>query len=131
MRPVTSVVAILGMLSVFAAYAAEPAPERDLAKENAELQAKVEKLQKRVRELEAELARRSFVLPTPPIPALPPTQPSPFYIPNPFATPKPKSPSVPIVPSPQWVPGGWQEREFNGLHYYLIPLQENAKPESH
>jgi len=36
-------------------------------------------------------------------------------------------PSTSVVPAPNALPKGWQEQEFNGMPYYIVPLGGNAK----
>jgi hypothetical protein len=31
-----------------------------------------------------------------------------------------------ITPQPPQVPKGWRKRQFNGIPYYVIPLQQNS-----
>jgi len=65
----------------------------------------VQKLQERLTQLETRVAalekKQSYVV-------LPPTTP-PLY-----------SPSKPL-------PNGWQQREFNGMQYFIVPLDANKK----
>jgi cell division protein FtsB len=32
-----------------------------------------------------------------------------------------------IAPNPRRIPDGWQEQQFNGVPYYIIPLQNSAE----
>jgi len=33
----------------------------------------------------------------------------------------------PTIPQTPQVPKGWRKRQFNGIPYYVIPLQQNSK----
>jgi len=118
-------------LSAVPAVAQTTQPPANLAKENAELRAYVDKLEARIAELEAKLkaeqkkpSPRVEIRPQIPapygyqLPALP------FRVPIP--TPAPKSPdsSLRILPMPnQSAPDTWKRHEFNGQEFYLIPLR--------
>ena len=93
----------------------------DLAKENARLRGEVEMLKSRVSVLESRVRELEAGTPSAPKPAPRPTQPQVV----------PKAPRlVPGQPGRERpVPEGWQEREFNGMRYYIVPLKPGeAKP---
>ena len=111
-------------------------PADELAKENAELKQRIEKLEAYVAELEKKVRSgkpvpRVQILPPQPfrpapygyeLPALPFKLPVPAPLPKPPAI-KPIPPSVmPNLP-PQSAPEHWKRREFNGAEYYLVPLR--------
>jgi len=64
------------------------------------LRSQVESLEKRVQTLETQMADRALK----DLPLI-----------------KPQTPQTPQVPK------GWRKREFNGIPYYVIPLQKNPK----
>jgi hypothetical protein len=83
--------------------AQEKTPQQ-LADQIKQLSARVAILEKRVAELEK---RQPMVVVPQPQPSLP-------HAP---------SPSAPIRPLPK----GWQQREFNGIPYYIVPLDTPMK----
>lgn len=123
--------------SLASAQATRPSgPGGDMARENAELKQRVEKLEAYVAQLEAKL--RS----TQPAPRADAGRPRPapygFELPAPpfRVRPAPRAPALPrVVPPPpdvlrnppqppaSPVPEQWQRREFNGQDFYLIPLE--------
>jgi len=64
------------------------------------LRSQVESLEKRVTTLETQIADRAFK----DLPLI-----------------MPRTPQMPQVPK------GWRKRQFNGIPYYVIPLQKNPK----
>jgi len=106
-------------------------PSADLAKENAELRAYVDKLESRIAALEAKMKEQAKK-PTPRVeirPLVPapygyqlPAQP--FQSPTPMPIPKAPGNSIriPLLPK-QSAPDNWQRHEFNGQEFYLIPLR--------
>ncbi len=70
-------------------------------------------------ELKKEIARLRAELNTQPrfrvFPRTPSTQPFRFEIPN------------PLIPRQYSLPKNWEERQFNGQSYYLIPLESDSK----
>jgi hypothetical protein len=106
-----------------------------LRKENEELRAQVRQYEQRMKELEnrvreLERARQPDlkIIPAPRMEPLPRVQPPRGIIPMPNPLPRPPSTQPfrndirPLV-LPDRVPADWQEREFNGIKYYIIPLQ--------
>ena len=112
--------------------AAREPEAQDLARENARLRQQVESLQARVGRLEARvkaLEAEKAPAPAPELRLVPPA-PQP-----PRATPRG---TVPRKPGGSGrLPEGWQERRFNGIKFYIVPLkpaQQAATPrttESH
>jgi hypothetical protein len=133
----TALMAVLALIVfVFPASAQTTHPAEELAKENAELKKRIEKLEAYVAELEAKVQpskrapRAQVVPPFRPAPYAYELPAPPFKVPTPAPTPLPKLHPTPpgglpvIPPSPRYdVPGNWQKREFNGQEYYLVPLR--------
>lgn len=78
---------------------AETNTDEDLSKQIKELQNQVERLKKRIQCLEKELRSMAD---------------------RSVALPK-------AFPKLQKIPEGWEEYEFNGMNYYIIPLQTDSK----
>ena len=130
---------LTAVLIAFPASAQTTRPADELAKENAELKKRIEQLEAYVAKLEAKL-QPSKAKPAPgprlevrPFPRAPygyelPSPP--FKVPAPSPAPLPKLPDarrlpptvVPDLP-PQSVPENWKKREFNGMEFYLVPLE--------
>ena len=72
---------------------------------------RIEKLERQVQKLEAELkAKPSIVVPTQ----------------------LPQNTLPKLIPAPKQVPQNWVQKEFNGLPYYIVPLnqeQTNVEPQ--
>jgi hypothetical protein len=106
--------------------AQETRPERDLAKENRELKEYVERLEKRLGELESrsqaerdqrfDLQRRYFEPFSAPLPRSPEAKPFPWRMQPPTTRPAP----TPLAPAP---PRDWHRFRFNGQDVYVIPLR--------
>jgi hypothetical protein len=131
---VTVVAALLLLTDTGFAQTTEPSP--GLAKENAELKQRIEKLEAYVNELEAKLrasksaakSPRAEIRPFTPapygyeLPQLPfraPVAPTPRF---PQIKPRAEANVVPPLPG-QSTPDQWKRREFNGAEYYLVPLK--------
>src|SRR5687767_525844 len=106
--------------------------KENLAKENLKLRLEVELLKSRVARLETRVKELEAGKPAPPKATPPKATPRPT---PPQVVPKsvPKAPrfapreSNPVNPaSPRPLPEGWQEREFNGIKFYLVPLEAGA-----
>jgi hypothetical protein len=90
--------------------------DRDLAKENADLRAYVDRLEDKVRALQEEVRE---------LKRLRSAQPAPRIIPTPPRPPEYRdAPNPPLMPriEPKGDRQHWQERRFNGGTYYIIPL---------
>ena len=117
-------------------------PSDELAKENAELKKRIEKLEAYVAELEAKVRRArkpTIVTPAPRViprlpapygyelPAPPFKLPSPPIVPAPRLPeiePAPEAPNNTLPPRPrQSAPDTWKRHEFNGQEFYLVPLE--------
>jgi len=128
---ITVLAAFLLTLIVRSAVAQTTKPPADLAKENADLRAYVEKLESRVAELESKLKEeqkkpipRVEIRPPAPAPFGYQLPAQPFRIPTPTPAPRLPDNSLRIAPLPnQSTPGNWQRHEFNGQEFYLIPLR--------
>jgi hypothetical protein len=107
-RSLLSALALTALPTLGVAATDEPAAE-SLQKENADLRAKVRGLEDQVIALQRELAALRAQRP---ILTSPPT-----------AVPNPSRPMVPVQPGTQ-VPNNWQQREFNGMTYYVVPLKD-------
>jgi hypothetical protein len=99
-RSHTSLVGCVAVLIIASAvYAQRKANELAMVpKAYSDLLAKVERLEEQVARLEAQvqdLRGRRNVIVTPPLPA----------------------------PAPSPLPKGWQEREFNGVRYFIVPCE--------
>jgi hypothetical protein len=101
----------------------EPRPrerEPDLARENARLRAEVESLTSRVARLESRV--KELEAGKPPAPKAPlrfaPPQVVPKVVPKAPGAVDPRSPT-----QSRPVPEGWQEREYNGMKFYIVPLR--------
>jgi hypothetical protein len=70
------------------------------------LQARIKALEQRIEKLEAAKPSSVQVLQAPKLP------------------PSTTAPPMITAPRPDQLPNGWQEREFNGMKYYLIPLRQ-------
>jgi len=105
-RYVTVFAAITGVLCVTVILALDrPAQEetpQQPADQIAKLLVRVAALEKRVAELEKR--QPMVVVPQPTVP-------------------RAQTPSLPKRP----LPDGWQQREFNGIPYYIVPLDTPAK----
>ena len=132
MRTLVSIVVLSISLPL---YAQQSRPDKDLAKENRELKEYIERLEKRLADLQAKADR---ILPfAPPKPYLDPyhprrqapevlpyrwqfvppsTRPAPRIVPAP--TPAPQQPALPVPPPP----GSYRFR-FNGQDVFVIPLR--------
>ena len=127
-------IAMLMSIAAIPAVAETTRPSPDLAKENAELRAYVEKLEARIADLQAKLktqqnqaSPRAQIRPSIPAPYGYQLPAVPFQIPTPPpATPAPRLPdrglTIPSLPN-QSAPDTWRRHEFNGQEFYLIPLR--------
>jgi hypothetical protein len=102
----------------FSAVGQTTRPAGEPAKENAELKARIAKLESYVAELEAKLdkAKPKFS---------PRADASPFHVSPPFQFPVP-APAPKAIPSPglpPQTPKDGQRREFNGQEFFVIPLR--------
>ena len=116
-------------------YAPVPAEQQpleaagDLARENARLRTELESLKAKMSRLEARVkALESGKAPTPRWDVVPrPTPPAPRAVPQPPPNAPPNAPRAtpgrvnPAQPRP--LPEGWQEREINGMKFYVVPLK--------
>lgn len=120
---------------LLAADAPHRPPERDLARENADLRAYVNALEEKVRTLQEEVSElrrqrprvETRIVPVPP-PATP-RRPAPPARPAPPMNPRfDEMPAVPRAPwpEPDTDRRDWQERRFNGGRFYVIPLSPEA-----
>ena len=110
-------------------------PARDVAQENVRVRLEIELLKARIAELEARLKHLEGVAPPAPKPA--PRAAPPQTTPRaprsePRFSPRSVPPGMPgaaAPAAPRPVPEGWQEREFNGMRFYIVPLTpDEAKP---
>jgi hypothetical protein len=86
----------------------------DVEKENAALKERVAALEARVKHLERQLRDRTATVPfrVQPMPAPEATRPF------------PEMPGIQIQPRAPIAPReGWQERDINGIRFYLVPLK--------
>jgi len=95
---------------------AEPG-RRDLQRENTRLRAEVESLKSRVSVLESRVKELEVGKPPAPRPA--PRVVPPQVVPKPRFAPRQSDP----LNAPRPLPEGWQERKFNGMTYYIVPLR--------
>ena len=100
--------------AVYAAGGEQETPRDKSPKCCQELLARIERLEARVRELEA----RSPATTLPP----PPLGKPPLYRFH-------QVPQIPRERSPRDLPPGTEEREFNGMKYYIIPLEKAREQE--
>ncbi len=92
-------VVVLISISIFAAETGENSEKDEITK----LKEKIEALEERVAELEKKLDQRQ---------------------PNVILKPK-KAPEQPRLSPPQQdLPHNWEQKEFNGMSYYVAPIQE-------
>ena len=88
----------------------------ELRKENQALKERIKELEKELRDTQS---RRLFTIPTP----NPDAKKAPFAIPSIPRLPEDNF-NFSRVPSTQpSVPKNWRERDFNGMKYYIVPLQ--------
>ena len=108
-----------------AAPGTQPTQPSDLERETAALRERLKSLEQRVAELERRLARldegdargRLRIVPRPPE-VRPPVVPPPPIDPN-----RPRLDVRPPLRDRGDGREGWQEREFNGLRYYVVPTE--------
>lgn len=140
-------VLLLTLLQMPVVFADETSQEKSTSPdEMAKLIDRIDQLEKRIKELERQVSRPQTVTVVPqyqpynappnqpyiPNANLPPTyyQPAPGYQPVP-GTPTPYVPQTPpAVPYPpqyqpnKTVPNSWKPFNFNGMQYYIIPVDE-------
>lgn len=136
---------LLALLYVPVAFADETAPTQTTSPDEiAKLIDQIDQLEKRVKELERQISRPQTVTVVPQYQphSAPPNQP---YIPNTNSppthyqpTPAPytpqMTPGVPYHPRNQSVPDSWKPFNFNGMQYYIIPVDEAERmnrPQDH
>ena len=144
------VVLLLALLQMPVVFADETSQEKSKSPdEMAKLIDRIDQLEKRIKELERQVSRPQTVTVVPqyqpynappnqpyiPNANLPPTyyQPVPGYEPVP-GTPSPYVPQTPpAVPYPpqyqpnKTVPDSWKPFNFNGMQYYIIPVDEAVR----
>ena len=104
------------------AFAAAPATQPSLEKENAQLKMRIAELESKVLDLQAQVKRlqqtpRASVAPLVPGPLRFNFKEGRYEVAPQLAVPAPAQPALP----PNWVP-----QQFNGQPYYLIPLAEQS-----
>lgn len=110
MKRIVSIIGIFSILFIialsFGAASAYPENKQD---EITELKKEVLSLQKRVKELEERLERATIIFPQ-----------TKFRMPE----------SIIKIPKehlqPKYIPKGWQKFYFNGIPYYIIPIDQNS-----
>jgi hypothetical protein len=130
---IACVLLVVGLVTVAArpSPAQTTRPTEELAKENAELKKRVEKLEVYVGELEAKLRSAKPAPPqvfkVPPFPRIP--APYGYELPAPpFKQPTPPR-NVPAPGNPAGAdpappaPRGWERHQFNGIDFYVVPLR--------
>ena len=121
---VTGLLSLLLAGPVEGAVPAETQPA-DVEQENAALKEKVAQLEARVKKLERELRDvragsygQLRITPAPtPVPSIPRAVPESPYMPN-------TGLRVTPAPAPR---EGWQERHVNGIRFYLVPLKTDGQ----
>ena len=119
-----AVVAVLCLAPTLtsAAPATQPA---DPEKENAALKERIASLEARVKTLERQLREARAgnnlrIIPTP--------SPIPVPTPSPRALPFPNMPGIQIQPDRLQSPReGWEQRDINGIRFYLVPLKSGVQ----
>jgi hypothetical protein len=84
-----------------------------LKAQNAQLRQRNAELERHLLDLKARLNQLEMQVKVPAKIMIPPLNPAPLTSPR-------------ILPNGHAVPQGWREEQFNGLPYYLIPLQQDA-----
>src|SRR4051812_48937186 len=133
---------LIACLLCLPALGAAPAqPEGDLARENAQLKARIEALEKRVdslqhalKSLQQEMSGKAWELHINPAVPAQPAQPQnlPELPKLKWLVPEDKSDNA----HPDWKEGqkdkpdnahlDWKEGQINGVHFYIVPLQSGA-----
>jgi hypothetical protein len=116
MKPFGIVLASLLLITPIS-FAAAPATQPSLEKENAALKARIAELEAKVVELQARIA-----LQTPRLSVAP-------YAPGPyrFDLNQGRYTVSPLTPAQPALPPGWVERQFNGQPLYLVPLADQKE----
>lgn len=114
---------MFGTLSASPADTAPSSPETQVQKlkeqlaseiaQNAKLRQRNEELQKKLLDMGSQLKKLEAQLKVPPMQ---------------WAIPQLKMPRV--LPNAPAVPPDWNERQFNGMPYYIIPLQDGGRDQA-
>jgi hypothetical protein len=130
-------VLLLALLPIPAVLTDDTAPSKSASSDEiAKLIDRIDQLEKRIKEMERQAARPQTAPVTPPYYLSPPTQ---AYIPNtnPPQGYSPQAPAYPYAPQAtpavpyqmpptynKTVPDSWKPFNFNGMQYYIIPVDE-------
>ncbi len=121
-------VLLLALLQMQATFADETTPTKSTSPDDiAKLIDRIDQLEKRIKELERQASRPQTVTVVPQYPAYyqqAPSSPTP-YVPQTIpASPYQASPYQPPYQPNRTVPDSWKPFNFNGMQYYIIPVDE-------
>ena len=118
--PAIAIAAMLCLMLTSSGRAAPATQPSQLDKENAALKERIAALEARVKTLERQLRDRTATVPFR-------VTPMPIPTPAPRTQPFPDMPGIQIQPDRLQPPReGWEQRDINGIRFYLVPLKSGV-----